>query len=136
MAKVNQEQYVDTMQAVLALMDKIEQNDVLLGVTILSKREGEPSPKKDSSGNFTGEYYPVPLYAELAFKGGQITQRLPSREIFDRLKEGKRYTMKGRVEVFNSTAVSQQGNDYVRSTMTIRIIDFFDIHETFKSEEA
>lgn len=129
---INHADYVGRdVSDVMALLEKIEQNEVLLGVTVLGKREGEPSPKRDSAGNPTGDFYPAPLYVDIAFQGGQIQQRVPSREIFDKLQEGKRYTMRGRVEVYNSTATSQSGNEYVRSSMVIRLLDFHAIYETF-----
>lgn len=129
---VNHADYVGRdISDMMALLEKIEQNEVLLGVTVLGKRESEPAPKKDSAGNPTGEFYPPALYVDIAFQGGQIQQRVPSREIFDKLHEGKRYTMRGRVEVYNTTATSQSGNEYVRSSMVIRLLDFHDIYETF-----
>lgn len=123
-AKVTHDEYLEHVAPVVAhVMEKVEQNQVLLGVLVTGK--SDPAPKFNDQ---TGELYPQSYYLELSFIGGSFNQRVP-KEIFESVEEGKRYTAAGKLAVYSTPATSAKGSDYIKSSIIVKFSAFHPINE-------
>lgn len=99
-----------------------DQNELVIGVQVISKKQLQGSPKKDKVGNIqTDEEGNVLTWddsfiVDIAFFGGSMQERVDAAT-FKELEIGKRYTVKGRL----ATRSVDSGSGFARPVWVVQL---------------